>query len=212
VQVGAVHRHAVELGEHLGVGVAVAVAGAHADEDDAGTHGTQEPGGVGVATVMGDLENGGAQPLGPLQQPQLRRLLGISGQQDRAVRVPDPQHERVFVEVVGEAAVRGWAEDLDPPPTEGEALARGHRPDRHPPLLRPQVGLDRRRRQAVTRPQGRRPDDQGPDVEPLEDGRQSPAVVVVGVGQRHEVEAAHTAVPEQRRGAVRVGAAVHEHA
>jgi hypothetical protein len=109
VQVGAVHRHAGELGEDLGVGVAVAVAGADADEGFTGVHGTQEPRGVGVAAVMGNLEDGGAQPLGPLQQPQLRRLLGVPGQQYRAVRVADPQHERVLVQVVGKAAVRRGA-------------------------------------------------------------------------------------------------------
>lgn len=140
--VGAQHRHRVEVGQHVRVGMAVVVVGADADDGDARPDGVEEALGVRVAAVVGDLEHLCAQLVGAGEQPPLRLLLRVAGQQQPPPAPVHAQHQRAIVDVVGQRQVGGRAEHRHGRRAEAEARPRGDLVDRDAALACDGEGRD----------------------------------------------------------------------
>jgi hypothetical protein len=211
VLVGPGDGGAPQLGEHRRMRVAVVVVGT--DRHDRGRRADrgEEAGRVRRAAVMGDLQDARAEPFGTAQQAGLRVGLGVAGEQDRTGVVADAQDEGVLVEVVRERAVGGRAEHLDERAPEREALAGGDGLERDGATARDRVCVDGAAREVGAGARRGGADDEGADVEPFEDARESAAVVGVRVGQGDDVEAGDAALAEQSQREAGVGAAVDEH-
>jgi hypothetical protein len=199
-----------ELGERGGVGVPVVVARADADERDRRADRLEETRCVRVPAVVGDLEDRGREPVGPAEEPRLGEDLRVAGQQHRAARRPDPQHERGLVEVVGVQRARRGVQHVDLGSPEGEPLPGLEPVGRDAQVVGDGVGLVGRWRDAVV--ERVRPDEQRPDAGAPQDLGQPAAVVVVRVRQHDRVEMPNAEAAQVPPGVVRLRAAVDEHA
>lgn len=85
--------------EHRRVGMPVRVVASDRDQRHGGVHGTQEPWVVGVAAVVGNLQQTDRQPRRRPQQMGLRVGFGIAGQQRGTATPGGPQHDRGVVHV-----------------------------------------------------------------------------------------------------------------
>jgi hypothetical protein len=208
VEVGAVDADPLELGEHRRRRVPVVVASPDPDQRVARPDGREEPRGVRRAPMMRDLEHGGAQRRRVAQQQRLGDHLCVAGEEHAAARGGEVQHDGVLVAVEGERPVGRRREDADLGAPEGEALPGVH------PLEGDAAGgghaLGLGRGQRHVRGQRRGANEQRPDGEGAQHGRQPAGVVVVGVGDDHGVERADPTLAQPREGEGRVGPAVHE--
>jgi hypothetical protein len=135
VAVGARHldTEALELRQHLRVGVPVPVVLPHADEPDLGTDRLEERGIRRRPAVVGHGERLGPQQVRGLQQIGLGGQLRVPGQQHAPILPRDTQHDGAVVQLAAGEAVRPpgrRAQHLDLEITHHRPLPRHRRPHR----------------------------------------------------------------------------------
>lgn len=195
------------------MGVTVVVVRTNRDERGVRADRVEEAVRVGVAAVVGDGHDVGAEPLRMAQEGALGELLGVTGEQQATGGGGDAQHDGVVVVAgAGQAAGR-WAQHLDAGLPEGEAPAGVQGGGRHAAGLGSRGGGQGRWGQGLCGvPGGGRPDEERPDVHRGEDGGQAADVVVVGVACDHDVQVTDAAPAQGRPDGLGFGAAVVEHA
>lgn len=202
-------RHSCELGQHVGVRVAVLVVGAGADHRHVSSDSGQKARRVGVPTVVGHLEQIGGQQVWVAQEARLRGDLGVPGEQRRAAAGRDPQHQGVLVRVVAQGAVGRRAQHLHHRPAQREARPRSHRHDGDPAQLGDLIRLGRRARRTLRQRHGAHQEQS--DRQGFQDRGKTVAVVRVGVGEDHRVQAIDAMGPQRCPRRRRIRTPVHKH-
>lgn len=111
--------------------VPVVVVRTHRDDGRVGADGVEKAFRVGVAAVVGNGHDVGAQPLRIAQKAALGEFLGVTGEQQATGCGDDAQHDGVVVVAgAGQAAGRR-AQHLDAGLPEGEPPAGVQRGGRH---------------------------------------------------------------------------------
>ncbi|MEX0658269.1 MAG: hypothetical protein WD080_03965 [Egibacteraceae bacterium] len=175
--------------------------------------GLEEPRGVGVAAVVGHLDDVGAQTPGVAQEAALCELLHVTGEQQSPARRRHPQDYGVVVVAGADRAVGRRAQHLDGGFAEREAHPGPHRHDRHPGALRGSVRGGHGWGEGLGVAPGRgRPDQERAHVQARQDRGQAGHMVVVGVAGHDRVEAAHPPPPQVGQGSTGLGAPVVEQA
>jgi hypothetical protein len=189
--------------------MAVGVVGPDPDETDLRSDGSQEVRVAGRGTVVRHGHEFGLQPLRDRRhQVALCRFLDVTGGQDPAVTVVQPQHVGAVVQLAAFVPVGPagrWVQHLHLEVTDRHVVADHGGADRHVVLGGHGEHLGRLRQ---LRRHGRRPDDV--DGEPPQDLRHTTDVIEVRVGDDQQIDVSPTVLTQPARGGV-VLACVHEH-